>query len=458
MTPNPSSYDSSYHSRHSRRAARKAKLIAERIRLGSSIVDIGCNAGLISKALLERDVVARITGVEIDGSILHPYLQEHPAFSLIEREIQETAFSEWYDSAIYFSVHHHVAAHHGIDVAVRTLRHIASHCRESLFFETGKLSEGSYWPWQEKLSRHFRFDEEHYCYLFRCLEDLIEDFRIIGYNRIHGVRREIFELRMKSPAELERLNRDSQHNLYPLALHSKEQPEILNSGPFTAIARVRDEKGRALLLKTHLGNPFGNYREHMISSSLDRDWAVSSLGLHPDEGIVFPLIDNVDVDLSSKLELAVRERQPLAKQLRSIQKELISRKVTLSEPFSPIQVERNLYEVCDFNPSNFLVVRNKNGDLEIRVVDFAYQSPSYQWKNDLNFARAFANLGESALLVTRLRMIGWIRLLLKLVGHQFISIRQRIITRFPSLFGALFTETVSRFGASVRQLRSSERV
>lgn len=457
MPQNPSYYDSSYHSRHSQRAERKARLIAARIRTGGSIVDIGCNAGLISKALLERKVVSDVTGVEIDGSVLHAFLKEHPEFSLIEREIQETEFSRSFDSAIYFSVHHHVAAHHGIDVAVRTLRHIANHCRETLFFETGKICEGSYWPWQQKLRRYFRFDEEHYCYLFRCLEDLIEDFKIIGYNRIHGVRRELFELRMRPSADREMRQAGLTRLQYSPTLPSDIQSETLNSSPFTVTARLRDEQGTSLLWKSHLGNPLGNIREHEISASLDSDWAVRSLGIHPDDGVVFPLVESIEGDLSSGRELTRERRRALASQLQSIRKELLSKTAVCSEPFHPGRTERRLYRVCDFNPSNFLTVRDDRGDLRIRVVDFAYQAPSYAWKNDLNFARAFASLAERPLLRTRLRLSGSVRLVLKLITHQFLSRRQRIVNRFPSLFSALFTEVVSLIGLQARRLRRSGR-
>lgn len=456
MTPNPNYFDSSYHSRHSKRAARKANLIAERVRQGGSILDIGCNTGLISKALLEQNVAAKITGVEIDGAILHPYLQEHPDFSLIEGEIQETGFLETYDSAIYFSVHHHVVAHHGIEVAIGTLRHIAAHCKTSLFFETGKIAEGSYWPWQEKLRRYFRFDEEHYCHVFRCLEDLIKDFRIIGYNRIHGVRREIFELRMKSDAERERFSQESHRHEYPVDISSNNEPETLRSGPFTITERVRDENSRALFRKSHLGNPLAGYRENIISLGLDSRWAVGSLGLDSTNGILFPFIDNIEADLSSEPELAEEERRLLAEQLRSIQKDLISNSVVVSEPFGQDQVARSLYKICDFNPSNLIVIRREN-EPSIRVVDFAYQSPSYEWKNDLNFAHAFSSLGEYPVLRTFLRITGSLRLLLKLLGHQSISRKQRIVNRFPSLIGASLTEVASRLGAHLRRLRSPEK-
>jgi hypothetical protein len=142
--------------------------------------------------------------------------------------------------------------------------------------------------------------------------------------------------------------------------------------------------------------------------------------------------------------------------LRLIQRHLSSRKVSISPPFGHGSSVVYPYDVCDLNPSNLLVVRPDRGFAEIRVVDFAFQSPSYGWKNDLNFARAFANLDERPLLRFSLRVSGFARLSLKLVGHQFLSRRKRIINRFPSLLSFLFTEALSRFGHLLRNVRSTQ--
>lgn len=449
------SYDSRYHARHAERAIKKAKLIAARIEKGSSLVDIGCNAGLISKYLMQNGNASNITGVELDQSILDPYLKNHPNFRLIEQEIQEVEFSRNYDSGIYFSVHHHIVAHHGIDVAIRTLRNIATHCRNRLLFETGKISEGSYWPWQAELRRHFRFDEEHYCYLFRCLEDLVEDFEIIGYNRIHGIRREIFELQIRPETDCERLNSQLQRHYHPNDIYRAGDPEILDIGHFTKTARIHNAGGTAFFKKSHTGNPLASYREHLISSSIPADWAVSSLGLTSDGGVLFPFIETIESDLASPKKLESSEAHALAKQLKSIQKCLMARSISLREPFGHRSVDRIIYVICDFNPSNFLLVRTESDEYRILVVDFAYQSPSYEWKNDFNIARALENLGERPLFRSYLRLRGLTRLFAKLLGHQLLSRKRRIINRFPSLFGAVFTELTNRFGAPLRRARPS---
>lgn len=454
MTPTPISYDSGYHLRHKKKAEKKARLVAERIRKGSSIVDIGCNAGLISKYLLEHGIASSVTGLEIDRSILHPYLQKHAGFRLIEGEIQNTTFLESYDSAIYFSVHHHIVAHHGLDIAVRTLRHIATHCRSSLLFETGKISEGSLWSWQPKLRQHFRFDEEHYCHIFRCLEDLVEDFEVIGYNLIHGVRREIFELRRRSEAGRESLRSELNRHRHSIDLRSAGEREILQNGHFTKTARIIDSQDRAFFQKHHTGNILANYREHLIVSRVAGDWAVKSLGLTRDDGILFPFVEGVESNLASPKMLDRTETQTLARQLKSIRRFLKTQSIDLPEPFLKGTASRPLYANCDLNPSNFLLVRKESGELFIRVVDFAYQARSYEWKNDINFARSLANLGESRLFRTYLRLRGSTLLLAKLLGHQLLSRKRRIINRFPSLLSAVFTELTNRFGHRLRIARS----
>jgi len=165
------------------------------------VLDVGCNNGITSQYLLERGIASRVTGVELLATTVDESLQQDSRFSLIEGNVAELEIKQTYDVCIYGAVHHHILNFHGLSAAVATLQMLAAQSDRHLFFETGQISEGGRWDWQRAMRRYFRTDEEHFFYLLRSIEHLIDDFAIIGKFWIHGARRSYLRIDLKPRAE-----------------------------------------------------------------------------------------------------------------------------------------------------------------------------------------------------------------------------------------------------------------
>ena len=99
---------------------------------------------------------------------------------------------------MYGAVHHHILNLYGLSAAVATLQKLVSHCDKHLFFETGQIGEGGRWEWQREMRGYFRTDEEHFFYMLRSIEHLIEGFEVVGSFWIHGVRRHYLRIDVRA--------------------------------------------------------------------------------------------------------------------------------------------------------------------------------------------------------------------------------------------------------------------
>jgi SAM-dependent methyltransferase len=435
-------FDRNYQQRHERKTGRKARLLARHMESGCSVVDIGCNTGAISNHLLHTGHASKATGIELNASIVLPQLKSNDKFCLIQEAIQNFPLKEIYDVALYMAVSHHVFANFGPHAATSVLRHIVAHCRHALFFEVGKISEGSAWPWQRAIRSIFGTDEAHLCFLFEAIEHAIEKVEVIGFNPIHGARREIWRISLrpfnerKDPSEkyrIERLDLDRNHSLLQLRTNFRStltESRILTNG-----------EGKDYLVKQHVNRPFATYREYAISRAIGKSWVVPSLGYTSDaKYIAFPFYkDALDLQQCSKLQYDLR--RALARRVLMIFRELRDIRVEYPRPLEPQFTDNGkVFEVCDLNPSNFIFRQTPEGDVDALLVDLAFQAPGYGWKNERNLAQILLVLRQFRVRAAGHLILALGKSLLKLTHFQFISRAQRVQRRFPSLLSFLHQE------------------
>lgn len=467
MTEQHKASDASYHRRHTRRSEDRARCISARIAGPVDVLDVGCNVGITSKYLLEARKAKSVTGIELSASTVSDELRRDSRFTLIEGNIATVDPRGPYHVVIYGAVHHHVLHHHGLGSAISVLRKLADSCTASLFFETGQLTEGGRWPWQRTLRKYFRSDEEHFCYLATCLEDLTTDFDIIGRFRIHGISRAYLQFDLKPPEE--RCPVTVPGDVVALAgppspptgrtfgsrgqrLVPVDKPEALDSP--TQFAEGTGSDGQQVFLKRHLHNPQAAAKEAFINRQVRHGWAVPVLGCLADGAtLVFPLLRDF-VTVSELTSLAAIERRRAATELLRVFEESGTTLIELPRSrFMSHATHASLSNVCDINPNNLLFV--KEGDrLLIRVVDFEQQGCRYLWKNRINVGRTLLRLRcnrSRAITELALGVMGFVWLA---VDSQFLSLKERIVLRQPGIISILVTAvrstTGSLFGRTLR--------
>ncbi len=453
--------DPTYHDRHLRKAKNKAKLVSKDIGQKTNVLDIGCNRGIISKTLLERHENINIEGYDLQAGILLESLASNNRFTFHEESIVYAEIEPGFDITLYFAVHHHIVHQHGLTKALETLRKIASNTEHFLYFETGKIIEGPYWTWQPSLKNYFSYDEEHYHCIIECLEDLINGWEIIGFNRIHGVRREIIRFELTSPSNRQNnINREGLTVIKGLDKPTEPRSPLsyreITSSPLSEVFRLSQGNQNDIVLKRCHERPVAQYREYLLSRAIDSDWAVSALGYTEDlTFLVFPYIHESktfsDFDFSHS-----NQTSNLLSQLRKIRLILKTTSAAFPRALNPGETEiRRIYDVCDFNPRNFLVKVTSNGIATLLVVDFGYQSSNYRWKNDLHFATLEKNLKCNTFHPYFLQLAGYLRVSSKLIIAQFRSRKSRILARFPSLGSVIFNLITDIIGKLLLRIRNS---
>jgi SAM-dependent methyltransferase len=452
--------DPTYHARHSARSLRRAERIARSIGADSSILDVGCNYGITSQHLLDAGKACRVTGVELHADTVADSLRRNPRFTLIEGDIVEIKLDRRFDICVYGAVHHHILNRYGLSVAVETLQKLASHCDRHLFFETGQISEGGRWEWQCAIRRYFRTDEEHFFYLLRSIEHLVEDFSIVGRFWIHGARRSFLRLDMK-PALARKRTQVSTENLY-----HPNNPD----GPYERSFGSRRQRLKRLTGATESDSPtlfwieteesgkrrfVKQYRHHLasaqvewdIAQSIDTDWAVRPFATTQlRSSLVFPFIEEV-CKVRDSVRLPGIQRQSIASQLLVIKEDAKRIHPVLKGGFllrAPADV--SIWDVCDLNENNLLLEAN-GGDIRVRVVDFEHQGIHCGPRNRMTSANLLRLLGQNRLRATINWLLGATGVFLWLLRYQLKPVNVRIKDRQPSLISLFVAEVRSRTGA-----------
>lgn len=451
-----SASDSTYHSRHARRTLGRAEQIGENIDKPGSLLDVGCNNGITSKYLLDAGKAQHVTGIELHASTVEESLRNRADFSLIEGNVVEIELEQKFDHIVYGAVHHHILNLFGLSAAIETLQKLATHCNEHLFFETGQLGEGGRWGWQGPMRRRFRTDEEHFFYLLRSIEHLIDGFEVIASYWIHGIRRQYLRIDMKKGADdqvacEERMARPATaEGPFVRGFGSRDAGlsnfnEAINADSPTRFWICSQDK-TDYFLKQHLHLPCAAEAEWVIGRQVDEEWAVQpEARAEPDGALVFPYLrDAVPIKAFALAPLA--ERRKLAAAVLDVFSDARDRSVQLPQGVLLSDKSRaRLIDVVDLNANNFLVLREGECNI-LRVVDFEMQSTDYASRNRIHQARILWSLGQARAKAMMFFVAGWSGIGANLLRYQFRPFAERVVAKQPSLFSLIVSDVRSAAG------------
>lgn len=161
---------------------------------GSTILDIGCNDGTISSALIDRGVLKKAYGIDLENIIAH----ERPEFEFIEGDIRamDIASLPDADGVLLLNVLHHL---------IRSSRKRAQEILDGLlqrykfvFIDLGSFSEEEDRGWRRAIGRHWNSDAEMWDSLF---QKAAWRFKLLRYPAQDGGHRVLWKL-YHTPYEL----------------------------------------------------------------------------------------------------------------------------------------------------------------------------------------------------------------------------------------------------------------
>lgn len=453
----PNASDSTYHARHSGRSLRRAERIAENIDEAGSVLDVGCNNGITSRYLLDQGKAQRATGIELLRDTVDADLCDDNRFSLIEGNIVDIELPQHYDVIVYGAVHHHILNFNGLSTAVRTLQKLADHCNDRIFFETGQIGEGGRWGWQRATRRLFRTDEEHFCYLLKCIEHQVRGFSVIGKFWIHGIRRSYLRIDLKPRAE-----RELAHLPLPVAPISDdaEGPMFRSFGSRgqqlstslgeeqspTAFWITKAADDTRLFVKQHRHQPAAAEVEWTIANAVPGGWAVkpNATTVLP-ASLAFPYLGQAR-RLSDLAGAPRSERLAVARQLR----EIFTKSKSIRPALPPrvmlsAVADTDVSQLCDLNPTNVLI---EGGDdsITVRIIDFEQQGTHYRYRNRMHLAAMLNTLGCNRMAAFGHWLLGASGGFVWLLRAQILPFDARTRMRQPSLASLAVAEFRSRSG------------
>ena len=441
--------DSTYHSRHARRTLARAARIGEHIAEPGTLLDVGCNNGITSRYMLDNGHARHVTGIELHATTVESDPLERDEFELIEGNVVDLDLTRNYDHIIYGAVHHHILNLFGLSAAVRTLQKLVLHCDKHLFFESGQIGEGGRWEWQRQMRRRFRTDEEHFFYLLRSIEHLIDGFEVIGSFWIHGIRRQYLRIDIKqgqqSKAAVSMLPLPTEMDgPFVNSRGSRDQVFERSDEPLLAESAahfwISDQEDPPLFLKKFVHAPGLAGLEYAVGSQVEQDWAVRPAGIvEPGDTLAFPYLRDAASILSFRAAPQA-ERRRLAAAVDEIFDDAFDTEITWQPNVLLAPGEaRRLADIVDLNANNFLVARSKAGDM-VSVVDFEPLSTSYAARNRLHYARILWALQVRRTTAALLFARGWLGLVRNLLRYQFVPFKQRVVERQPSLASVLVSD------------------
>ena len=456
-----SASDAGYHQRHLGRSLRRARCIADNIEGPASILDVGCNYGVTSRYLLENGKAGQVTGVELHAHTVAPDLRRDSRFTLVEGNIAEIMPDGRFDYVIYGAVHHHVLHFHGLTTSISTLQKLAGACSRSLFFETGQLSEGGRWGWQRSMCRYFRTDEEHFFYLLRSIEHLVDEFSIIGRFWMHGIRRCYLKIDLKPVSRRVEIESSAVPSdaggPWVRSFGSRGQSlspageDGSDDSPVLFWSRTQDD-GMHVFCKRHLHHPIAALTERFLGSQIPFDWAVRPVGPNARaDTLVFRNLWPSAKVIDMRMAPAAVRRDLADQVLHSFADAGTFRPEQVDGVLLPKRAAASLLDLCDFNPNNCLVVAEDGTD-RVYFVDFEQQSTRYRGRNRLHLARILWSLGQYRLRATLEFVLGWCALLGLLLRSQALPIDSRIRMRQPSILSIVTVGIRTRVGAAAKSV------
>lgn len=406
-------FDATYAERHKQRNRRKTRRILTHIEAGDRFLDIGCNAGYVSGALLRTNMAKRVDAIELNRSIVDQALLEDTRFNFFEGSVTDYPFPCGYTGTIYCAVHHHIFGLYGKFQAFLTWRKIIEHSDRFVIFETGQILEGEKYYWQRAIRSYYPSDERHLGDLLLAIGPRLKDVRVIGYMPIHGVKRVLLKIELHprgSNYDIAATGTDAYEKLLndttpwvavkrfrrTIGTRSQElidieqspRDDVSNIYEGTTFCVLRDElTGQQFFAKRTEDNPFKLLRELKIIMQLKHSRIVSPVAVNSTFGMIFPYLSYVPLHALSANKIKDRDRfiaqiLEFFRYAREVEVDL----GLLDYPRNKNEPKRRLIDVVDLNLSNILVNLEEGIVRDWVIVDLEYVGNQTRARNEKHLA------------------------------------------------------------------------
>jgi SAM-dependent methyltransferase len=451
MNKDKPAVDWDYNNRHKQRNIYRAEVIANASGDGvKDVLDVGCNAGYFSKALMKKypNVIAH--GVELAIDAVDKALLEDERFTLFSEDVTKFYPDKKYDVVVYGAVHHHIVAKNGLSVALEVFSRLIESCGKYFFFETGHLTEGSRWYWQRELNRYFTSDEEHLNFLLRSVEKRVGDVDVVGEYKIHGVKRWLLRIAVNQHPDYGVCKYEAGRDDYLLVktlcrtigqkrqrLISEKEIDAYDVVKYSLLTEANDSNSglKFFAKKWPLKTDF-ICSEALLGMEVQQRAAVRPLYASEKWGLVFHYTEAAEFEKVRELDAAARGG--VYEQLNDFFLYITEKHINVPSNLPLYFLQKKpklltLIDVIDVNRSNVLLECSK-GEFCLRVVDFEFFSFSNKHRNHVSLAKMYMALGyrkEGVFL--------YIPAKCKMMAQSFASVfmgpRERTIHRRPSFIG-----------------------
>lgn len=389
--------DRRYNARHGDRNRSRVDAIVAHCFPGEAALDIGCNAGYFSRALLNGGLARTIDAIEYDPEIVAPDLKADRRFHLYAGDAVDFAFRRRYHVSIYGAVHHHLTALHGYARAMKFWQDVVEHTDSLIFLESGQLAEGCRWYWQRALRRYYSADEDFFADLLFAIGPRLKSVRVISRHWIHGVRRLLFKIELlplgASPVLEEtgptvrvehtyrRTIGSKRQRLVPVGGHDEPRPAF--DGVAFRVGVTPD--GGKVFCKQYVASQKSGH-ELAIARQIADPRFVSPIGFTADVGLIFPFMDLPVLD--SVDPSAVKDRKKLCREIESLFRFAEEQKVTIDYGG---RRTLKLIDLVDLHACNLFY--DEHGAHLLRAYDLELHSLANRPRNCRNLAKMLLRYG-----------------------------------------------------------------
>lgn len=391
-------FDPTYYQRYTKRNQKKIKAILRNVGESETLLDIGCNQGYILRAFLEQNLIKHGTGIDLDISVVDPWLVEDKRFAFFEGNILDFVFDRSYETIVFNSVFHHVFGTYGKETALGLWDNIIDHCDRILIFETGVLTEFGQYYWMENFLRYYSTDEEILNVLLQRIGSRLKKCESIVSLPIHLTQRNIYKIELfpgNSPYNL----KQNENDFYAAHISKDENWDVINEYMRTSGSKdqnlieidqetpanirlfgetkfylLRSKKDGIIFFgKKILDDPYKRMREYFFLTSANHPRITKLIAVHPKYGFIFP---HYDWQKLGQLSLhGIKEVSSFAAEVKSFfdwaSHQRLSPGILDLSP-DATGTSRPLIDMVDFHLNNFLVKVEDNVIKDWTIIDLEY--------------------------------------------------------------------------------------
>jgi len=419
-----SQLDTGYSERYESRNQKKIDSICKHIQNEpvKDVLDIGCNRGYVTKSLLDRHIVDFGYGVDLEKRIVSPELIRDERFTFFEKDIIKFTFPKKFDAIVYNSVHHHIFANFGSDVAFKVWKEIISNCNQLIFFETAVLTElGPALYWKDELGKKYKDDNHMISDIFSKIGPRLKNIEIIGSNKIHLSKRPLYKISLFPFSDNNDFSVFVKNNFSELliedTLWSVEKEMVRTEGSINQILFDKEklkctreinkdvkffilnkkDEDKKYFGKRYTKDVLRQIRELTINQNTNYPRILKVCFASEKVGLIFEYIPwqkITEIDFTN-----IQNKRKFTKQIKDFFRYLKRKKIEYSnfiDPIANITNRKYLYEIVDLNINNFLIRIEKREIVDWKAIDFDFSLVNTKTRNQINYLTIINTINKNS--------------------------------------------------------------